>query len=290
MKLNATILYEKIREMADVTLLGEGQEELTLHFPCFYDGSLKHLQAGGVYLAPNDLLPREAPQEQNILWVSWSGKIPRTIPKCPVLFFNQETDPKYILNLVQSVFIQFNLWEDKINEILAEDSSVKAIIDASEDLFSHPLCVVDSSLSYLGYSRDFLSSPLYQEGSEKISPAAALFYDEEDDLRSSLSNHSFVLGTLYMIHNKTPFSQTERLMFKILGDKLTQALKNLSMLSGLYQNSFKEQMKNLFITHHAEKNKLMDAFKEWGGSPDDTLLCYKVKASHLNQKINAEYI
>ena len=93
-----------------------------------------------------------------------------------------------------------------------------------------------------------------------------------------------------MIHNDIPFSVTENVMFGLLADKLSSALRNIVIISGLYKNSFKQQMKSYFNTKHTEEGRLYASLEEWGGNRGDTFICYKVKASDINQEINAEYI
>lgn len=303
MRLNAQMLYEVLSTHTPVTLLGEHKTERTLCFPCFYDGRPDHLIAGGVYLVENEHLPRQAAAQQDILWVTWSGEPPRAIPHCPVLFFHQEQDPKQVLNLLQAVFASFSTWKEQIWDVLEHGSSVKRMIEVSEPLFSHPLCVVDTSLNYLGYSASFMSKGrdiFFPNGAETApdpaahnedgSPAAALFYDQERDRIAQLSNRDFSLGTLYMIHGDQPFSQTEEIMFELLAEKLCQALQNLFLLTGLYQNSLKRQMELCFQSGQVDEEKLYQSLADWDGKRGDTFICYKVKASYINQKINAEYI
>ena len=303
MKLNAKMLYEGLRETEDIVLLGDSKEERNLRFPCFYDGNLDHLMAGGVYLVENEELPRKAPRQQDILWVTWGGEAPVAIPKCPVLYFREKQDAAYVLNLLQQVFVRFCSWEEQLDQILKDGSDVKKMIAVSESMFNHPICLVDTSLHYLGYSASFMKkgSEIYfldsngpakgafeMEGKEP--PVPTLFYDQEHDVIVKLHNEDFALGTFYMIHNEHPFTETERLLFELLAEKLTQALENLSMLSGLYRNSFQQQMEKLFLTRHIEEGELYRSLVQWGGTKGDTFICYKVKASHINQKINAEHI
>ena len=291
MRLNAAMLYEAVREETPVTLLGEGEQERTLMFPCFYDGDPTHLMAGGVYLTEGSAMPQSIPAEQNILWVCWSEDVPPLRHSCPVLLFEKERDPQRILNILQRVFARFSLWKEQIWNILGDGSSVNRMIAVSESFFAHPLCVVDASMNYLGYSASFMSQGrklFFPRGDE--APAPALFYDKDQDRIAPLLNHDFPLGTFYMIHTQEPYSQTELILFQLLSEKLAQALQNLSMLSGLYRNSFKQQMETYFQTRQLDEDEFFESLWEWGGQPEDTFICYKVKASHINQKINAEYI
>ena len=285
MRLNAAMLYEAIRVETPVTLLGKGEQARTLMFPCFYDGDPTHLMAGGVYLADGAALPRTAVVERNILWVCWSEEVPSARHSGPILLFEQERDPQRILNLLQRVFARFSLWKEQILSAISDGGSVNRMIQVSEPLFAHPLCVVDASMNYLGYSLSFLS-----QDRKTPDPVPALFYDPDRDRIAHLTNRDFPLGTFYMLHSQVPFSDTELVLFDLLADKLSQALQNLSMLSGLYRNSFKQQMEEYFHTRRPDEDELNESLREWGGSPDDTFICYKVKASHINRKINAEYI
>lgn len=93
-----------------------------------------------------------------------------------------------------------------------------------------------------------------------------------------------------MVHNEKPFSKTEEILFPLLAMKLSSALRNMVIISGLYKNSFKQYMKSYFNTKHTEESKLYASLEEWGGQRGDRFICYKVKASDINQEINAEYI
>ncbi len=286
MKLNAKMLYEAVKEVADVSLLGEGKSERNLRFPCFYDGDADHLIAGGVYLAESSVLPRRTLKQQDILWVTWSGEPEMAVPGCPVLVFHTENRPEHILNLLQETFMRFCSWEESLDNILSADSNVAQMISVTEPLFRHPLCVVDNALNYLGYSESFM----HIQDPDAPTPSPALFYDEAKDLIAKLHKPNANLGTLYLIHSDTPISETEQMLFQILAEKLTDALQNLAHLSGLYLNSFKQQMEQLFYTKQADEDRLYESLAQWGGQKGDTFICYKVKASHINQKINANYI
>ena len=298
MKLNAKMIYEALKKTENVTLLGDTHTERNLRFPCFFDGDLGHIMSGGVYLAEDHEIPRRAPAQQNILWVSWGDQPPKAIPKCPVLFFHEETRPQYILNLIQDIFVRFYAWEDALEDILSNDSNVHRMLEASEPFFSHPICVLDTSMNYLGYTNSFMNIgtqvflPERAEGDERTLRGATPppFYKGEKDLVKQLHNRDFTLGTLCMIHTEEPFSETELLLFDILEQKLTVALQNLSMLRGLYRNSFKDQMQEYFATKQVIADNLYEGLAQWGGQKGDRFICYKVKASHINQKINAEYI
>ena len=193
MKLNAMMIYEAVRGKSDVMILGKCQEERTLRFVGFFDGNTETMTAGGIYLTENERLHRKVPEQIDILWVVWGGEPPVAIPKCPVLYFTEEKDPKKILNLIQAVFVRFDIWEEEIDRILKEKNNISRMIEVSEPLFRYPLCVVDTSLNYLGYSSSFMS-----KGKEVFFPdreslldrrdededgikRAALFYDREQD-------------------------------------------------------------------------------------------------------------
>lgn len=298
MKLNANMIYEALRKTENVSLLGDSRRERTLRFPCFFDGELSHLMSGGVYLAESQEIPRKAPDQQNILWVSWGSQVPKAIPKCPVLFFHEETRPHYILNLIQDIFVRFFAWKDSLDDILNNGSNVHRMLAASEPLFQHPLCVLDTVNNYLGYTESFMNIgtqvflPKRAEGDERKLHGATPppYYKGEKDLVRQMQNRDFTLGTLCMIHTDEPFSETELILFDLLEQKLTVALQNLSMLQGLYRNSFKHQMQEYFATKQAVAETLYESLGQWGGQQGDRFICYKVKASHINQKINAEYI
>ncbi len=302
MRLNADMLYEAVCTLTHVTLLGTRKRERTLRFPCFDDGSMERLAAGGVYLTADGSRPWRRPAPADVLWVTWTQGPETGEPCAPVLVFHEEKDPMRILNLLQDVFSRLALWEEQLGDILEHDSSVSRMIEVSEPFFHHPLCVVDTSMRYLGYSSSFMTrgrSALLpdKEGGETgdaggrgMLSAAALFYDPKRDRIAKLSQQDLDLGTLYMIHSAKPFSGTEEVLFEFLSKKLCHALQNLSMLTGLYSNSFKAQMESGFQTGRLEGGRLYQGLQEWGGKRGDTFVCYKVKASYLNQKINAEYI
>lgn len=288
MKLNAKMLYEAIIDSEQVTLKGRAADTCSLRFLCFYDGDTSHLMPGGVYLADPDIIPKEIPCSDDILWITWKSFNGNDITCEPILIFENNSDPKIIFNKLQNVFITFTTWEDRLDYVLQAGGSVQEIIDAGETLFKHPLCVVDQTMGYLGYSTSFSGADLKITLSDE--PAPAVFYDPDQDLVRVLSDGDLTLGTLYMFHNGKPFSTTERNLFQILQKKLTHAAQRLSLLSGVYKNAFKEELQSLFDTGVTEEESLYSSLSCWGGSRGDTFICYKVKASHVNQKVNANYI
>ncbi len=291
MKLNAKMLWEAVVKETDAVLLGPWEQNRTLSFPCFFDGDFEHLMPGGIYLAESRQLSLQMPERQDILWVVWDRETPSSAPAYPLLLFPQTYSARQILNLLQNIFSRYAAWDDDTEQILKESSSVKAMICRSEPLFNHPLCVMDASGNYLDYSSSFMEeSTRICSMEEGDTPATPLIYDPLHDTTTPLSGRDCTLGTLYMLQGNTPFSETEQQFFSLLAEKLARAMQNLSMLSGLSHNAFKQYIEAVFQTRQAEEDSLYAALTQWGGKKGDTFVCYKVKASHIHRKINAEYV
>lgn len=282
MKLNAAMIYEAVSKLAEISLLGTPNPACTLRFTYFYDGSPDHLLSGGIYLSESSRIPPDGTTPNDLLWVTWGQEPAPLISQTPVLFFRKERDPQTIMNLLQQAFFRLYAWEEQMEALLERGGSMQQMIDLCEPLFQHALCVADDAHNLLGYSACFSSL----NGAE-IKP---LFYDLELDRIRQLRNKDCSLGTLYLLHSETPFTATELALFDLLAGKLVLALQNLSTLSGLYQNSFRHAMQTLFETKQIEEDQLYESLSQWGGQKGDTFVCYKVKASHIHQTINAEHI
>lgn len=153
---------------------------------------------------------------------------------------------------------------------------------------------MDASLNHVGYNTAFLNmgfAIFFPE--EKKKPdlsSSTLFCEPQGYTMASLGKQDSSMGAFYMLENGSPFTYTEKKLFRQLTDKINQALYNMTMMSGLYQNGFKQNMVKYFKTGQVEPEKLFEALGQWGGRKGDLFECYKVKASHLNQKVNADYI
>ena len=286
MKISAQMLYEAVKQDTRVTLAGESSPERNLRFLGFYGPGMTFMTSGGVYLTEE--LPKTMPVGDALL-VICSPTVPRELPGVPVLVFHEETDLQKVFNRLQTIFVTFCAWEEKLDAVLQEDSNVQKLIDLCDGMIAHPLCVVDNSLQYLGYSGSFMSRERDLFLRDSV-PVPALFYHSDRDRKAELEHENFPLGTLYMIGDDVPFTQTELLLFRLLTEKLTLAILNLSILSGLYQNTFKENILSLFQSGQVEEEKLWQSLEQWGGRQGDTFLCYKVKAAYVHRKINADYV
>ena len=298
MKISAQMLYEAVKENTQVRLLGTCSPERNLRFLSFYDG--EDLRPGGVYLAQPEELPRRT-EQKDVLFVTCADGPVEPVAGAPLLVFPRGISHPKLFNRIQQIFVSFCSWEEQLDGSLSQGSSIQKMIDLAETRIAPPLCVVDSSLNYLGYSGSFMSREreIFFPGGNvrevdlhqmENPPVPDLYYDPALDRKAELKNGDYVLGTLYMIHSEEPFSQTELLLFDLLAEKLTSAMENLSLLSGLYQNSFKQNLVCLFQSGQVDEARLWDSLTQWGGRKGDRFLCYKVKASHIHQKINADYV
>ena len=298
MKISAQMLYEAVRKNTEVKLLGTCSPERNLRFLSFYDG--EGVSPGGVYLAQPEELPRRTDRKDVLFVICADGPV-EPVEGAPLLVFPQGTSHPKLFNRIQQIFVTFSGWEEQLDENLTQGSSIQRLVDAAETMISHPLCVVDSSLQYLGHSGSFMSREreIFFPGGNvrdvdlhqmENPPVPDLYYDPLRDRKAEIKNEEYVLGTLYMIHSEEPFTQTELKLFDLLAEKLTAAMQNLSLLSGLYQNSFKQNIVCLFQSGQADEARLWDSLSQWGGQKGDSFICYKVKASHIHQKINADYV
>ena len=57
MQVNTKMLLESIKRHENVVLLGPERPDISLQFPCFYNGDAEHLMTGGVYLTLSDNVP-----------------------------------------------------------------------------------------------------------------------------------------------------------------------------------------------------------------------------------------
>ena len=260
MELNAKMLWEILGSKTDVTLLGQEPPEHSLHFPCFYSGSPETLVRGGLYLTEAERLP---PARVPVVWVTW-GRAPQVIPSGEsVLHFPRDREPAAVLNRIHQVFLEFQLWEEETGKILREDNSVKRLIEASEKLLCRPLCAVDASLNHIGYNTAFLNMGFAtffpDEKTKQDASASPLFCKPQGYTMAPLGNREGSMGALYMLENGSPFTYTEKILFRQLTGKINQALHNTTMMSGVYRNSFKQNMISCFATGQAEGARLFES-------------------------------
>ena len=284
MKLSAKMLCEAVSQAADVTLVETGKNNNNVKFLCFYDGNPEILTSCGAYLADLSQIPPKTSGVKDILWITKAEKGRVIETDATVIVFHGQVSDTYIFSLIQRVVVALCAWEEILDNLVKDGKSVQEIIDEVQYAFAHPLCVVDSSQSCLGYSNDLLDC--YANENEN----SVIVQDRDLDLVAELRGRDFSVGMLYMIHTDVPFSPKEKIAFDLLADKLSQALRNMAVLSAMEKNTFKEKIKKLFETGQTEEEELYRSLAEWGGEKGDTFLCYKVKASHFNCKINAEYM
>lgn len=153
MKLNADILYDNLSEKLKIQRFGSSKEALTLSRPIFYEPD-KGFEADRVYVVRHDCLPAHPPKCPGILTICVGGNPDSAwLNGCHTVFLvDAPGELLGVFNMVQSVFDQYDKWEEKLYFILEHDADIDKMVQSSIDIFDNQITVVDKDLKILTVS------------------------------------------------------------------------------------------------------------------------------------------
>ena len=144
MKLSAELVARELARSHRVRAHGPAGRSLTLHRPELLEASVRELASHHLYVGRTDHLPQRVQIGTDVALVV-VGSSPRLRwfrERCSVLEVEEPCDLPTVFNEVQRLFQRYAHWEESLWEILDDDSSIQALLDASAS-------VLDGSLDVL---------------------------------------------------------------------------------------------------------------------------------------------
>lgn len=154
MKLNADILHDNLATLFTVKMKGQKSAELCLARPSLFTDDLREFQDNSLYIAKAERLPSRMSVGSNVVVVC-TGDAPQLSfyqMRCCVIAIEGNADLFRVFNAVQSIYNRYDLWYEKLQEILDRNASIEEMLQVSRAVFENPMFVLDSNFHYLAYT------------------------------------------------------------------------------------------------------------------------------------------
>lgn len=264
MKINADILYDRLKLYYSVEMMGSGSRRPLLECPELYIDESTHFRENHIYMATVEHLPARPVIERNVVLVC-IGDSPRLNyyqSKCVVLLIRKRQDFFRVFRTLQGIYEVFSRWESDLLELVLNDPSVESVIRRSMDIFLGKIFVLDREFRYLASSLD--NSPEMRSTRKlKLDPAELGSYlkhwdmntEERKALKIPSEGHTALcvnlfdrredyIGCVYILSEAEDFVAGEEFLAEHLARILERVMENLPTLAD-ENDRMKEALRNM---------------------------------------------
>ena len=190
MKLNADILYERLKEYYPVEMYGSGSRKLTLLFPELYIDNTERFLENHVYLATVEHLPRRPTIGKNVVLICiGDGSVLNYYKEhAVILLIRKKVDFFEVYQTVQRIFELFSRWESEALALFLGTPTVEEILKPAVPVLGGPIFVLDGSfqlVSSVSGSGD-RGEPTFPSVRGALDPEAFLSYLREKDMNMDI--------------------------------------------------------------------------------------------------------
>ncbi|WP_165443638.1 hypothetical protein [Olsenella sp. Marseille-P4559] len=147
MKLNADIVFDNLPRSLAPEIRGVRETEMRLRRPELYETGSTELEPDHLYVIREERLPRHITVGRGcvIVCIGTSARLRWFGERCCVITVAATADFYAVFNAVQRIFQRYDLWEETLYNIINEDASVQAMLEASEQIANRSMLVIDAN-------------------------------------------------------------------------------------------------------------------------------------------------
>ena len=147
MKLNADILYNRLKETYPVEMFGSGDRKLTLLPPELYMDNTERFLANHVYLATAEHLPRRPTIGKNVvvICIGDSSVLNYYKEHAVVLMIRKKVDFIEVYQTVGRIYESFSRWESETLTLFLGTPTVEEVLAEATAVLGGPIFVLDGS-------------------------------------------------------------------------------------------------------------------------------------------------
>lgn len=268
MKLNADIIYTKMKENYPVKIYGERETALSLKRPEFHMDDDTHFLAGHLYLATAEHLPSRPHLEKGavLVCIGEPVRMKYYTDRITMIIVQGRRDFFSVYQSVQKIFDHYDQWNDALFEIFQQDADIQKIAELSAVYLEHSVCVLDSSFHILaaGYGNGSSRSRKLGKTGDSLSQADLeefLTYGEmSTDIREPMLldiGGDFALavnlfdragqyaGCFFMSGDGRPFHSGDTALAAYLGSLLEKSLERNPALLSNERNTIRQILREI---------------------------------------------
>ncbi|MBR0373610.1 MAG: helix-turn-helix domain-containing protein [Mogibacterium sp.] len=154
MKLNATILYDLLKDDLKLEVHGSLGTDFTLKRPRFYLGDETVFLKNQLYIARSSLLPPNPRFEKGCAILCVGGRPPSAYyyGKALCITVNAKIEIIRAFDMVQRVYDRFDHWDEEMREIVRTTGDLNELLRITYPILENPMQVLDSRYRFLAYS------------------------------------------------------------------------------------------------------------------------------------------
>lgn len=146
MRLNADIVFDHLPESLSPRMQGVKESAMRLRRPELYETGCRELEPDHLYVIREERLPQRVTVGKGcvIVCIGNSARLRWFAERCCVITISGSADFYAVFNTVQRIFQHYDLWEDTLYNIISDDASVEAMLEASQQVIPASMLVVDA--------------------------------------------------------------------------------------------------------------------------------------------------
>lgn len=146
MRLNADIVFDCLPSSLGAIISGARERGLRLRRPELLTEDTRRLVDDRLYVLTRDQLPRRVEVGRGVvlLVIGSSTRLRWFCEHCCVITVREDADLFATFNAVQRIFERYDLWEQTLYNVIGDDASVQAMLEATQGLIERPMLVIDA--------------------------------------------------------------------------------------------------------------------------------------------------
>lgn len=310
MRLTAQIVARELARSHPVEVHGETGDTLSLLRPELLERGCRALDHNHLYVGRCEQLPQSPTVGTGcaLVVVGSSPRLRWFRERCCVIEVRDGTDAEVVFNEVQRTFLRYDLWEETLYNVVDDDASIQALLDASTHVLEGTLDVVDAGFRLLATTSgaegdDERVSPVADEGGNISPGSVSAFLAEHEpmmrvekpfiievagvsNLNVNLLEGDEYLGCLTLIapHGKT-CDETDAPILVFLAAMVKRALARLDIRSDATKGSLKASLRTLVDSGTLDALSLSSLRAQRG-----SYVCVKVRPASRLTRLPLAYV
>lgn len=186
MKINAQILYHRLKRKYPVKIYGEENSNFLYSSPEFYMNNSNHFYANKVYLASIDYLPSRPLIEKNVvlICIGESNHLFYYKERATVITIQKKVDFFQVYNYLKEIFDLYHKCESQLIELFMKSPSIQDILDCIYPVIERSVFILNSAFQFVAsiYSDAISGNKLWRQDQRRLDTESFISYLKEKDL------------------------------------------------------------------------------------------------------------
>ncbi len=186
MKLNAPIIYERLKRKYPVKMYGESTSDMSFSSAELYIDNTLRFYSGHVYLATVEHLPHRPVIEKNVILICIGDSTRLSYYKehAAVILVRKKIDFFEVYRGLQEIFGVIHSWESALLDLFMHAPTIQDVLECTRPVFEQPIFVLNSSFQYVATTH-FSGAGLnasWNQSRGNLDPDVFLSFLREQDL------------------------------------------------------------------------------------------------------------